>query len=194
MPKLRYVSLLAILVILSGCHLQSQSVRLAPSPVIPFADVGNGSSVSVRFVDGRESNIIGLRGAGQVKEGSGTITAADGVELQMLTTIQNALRQKGFKVTDSQDKGSANLTVELRGLRYGWQTALLGATLKAECALKASGSKPTGNFEQVYRVEKIADTNWVPTAEYNEKLINDTVSEALLKMMNDGALLVFLKG
>ena len=110
----------------------------------------------------------------------------------MLIAIQNALSQKGFEISDSENKRAAQLTVELRGLRYGWETELFGGTLKTECTIKANGRTSKGNFEQVYRVEKDADTNWTPTAEYNEKLVNAILSDALSKMLNDNELLSFL--
>jgi uncharacterized lipoprotein YajG len=120
------------------------------------------------------------------------ITASEGLDASLLTAIQAALRTKGFRTSDTQRADAGTLAVEVRGLHYGWQSSLLGGSLKVECIIKGSATRSSKTIEKVYRAEKVADTNWTPTAEYNEKLVNDALSEALSKLLNDDELLNLL--
>jgi uncharacterized lipoprotein len=181
---------LLIAIAVAGCQFNSQAVRIAPVLNPQISDIGQGRLLSIRVLDGRDSNIIGNRGVGG--NIGGTISTLDGIDAQVLSTLQNAFRAKGFKIQESRRTDVPHLSVEVRGLKYGWQSGFFSNTLKVECIVKASATNSTKDFDRVFRSEKADDTNWTPTAEYNEKLVNDILSETLAKVVNDGDLLNFL--
>jgi uncharacterized lipoprotein YajG len=172
----------------SGCVFNSQKVNLSPTVAIPSSTEGNGVTVAVVVQDERPDQSIGRRGSGG---DGGVIEAAQSPDTVVRSAIIDGLKKKGFEIAE---KGTANadLTVELRFLQYSVSKSW-ALEINIKVTLKAIASAGTQKYDHLYRIDKEERVQFAPTAETNEKRINEALSSAINQLLQDQALIDALK-
>lgn len=188
----RSIALLAIVfgAVLQGCAFNPQQANLAPRVSVQASAEGKNISVAVRVLDERPSKSLGRRGTAY--GGAAEITAGQDLAVVVQQTVVEALAKKGFKPVEFAPGVQTKLTVEVRLLEYSTSQGFWTGGVHVKGALKALAQKPSDNFEKVYRVEKEERVVVVPTAESNEALINQALSDLLGQVVDDVGLLKFL--
>lgn len=179
-----------IALFLSGCAFVPQKANIAPTVSVMSTSEGQGIEVAVRVSDERPSKSLGRRGTAY--GAAAEITAAQDVAVIAQNEIIAGLNKKGFAATDSQTKASAKLTVEIRLLEYSTSQGFWTGGVHINGALKAVAYKQGKSYEKMYRSEKEERIVIVPTAEVNEKWINDALSDVLTQLLEDQGLIMFL--
>jgi uncharacterized lipoprotein YajG len=157
-----------------------------PTVSVAESSTGNGVTVAVDVVDERPDKSIGKRGA----SGMGAdIMPADKVEVAVQQAIIDGLKKKGFTVVDATGSSSAKLVVEVRFLQYSLSTGFWSGGVNVKVALKALVSANGKNYDRLYRRDREERVQIAPTAETNEKWINDALSQTIQEMLDDNALI-----
>ena len=175
--------------LLSGCVFNSQKVNLLPTVSSLASSDGDGITVAVTVQDERPDQSIGKRGVG----GAGAvIEAAQSPELVVRSAVIDGLKKKGFTIVE---KGNANadLSIEVRFLQYSLSQGFWSGGINIKVAFKALASKGSQKYEHLYRVDKEHRVQFAPTAETNEKWINEALSVAINELLDDRGLIDTLK-
>ena len=188
----RLTGILAVLVVASGCAFNPQQASLAPVLNVAESKEGAGIAVSLRVLDERPSKSLGRRGT--VYGAAAEITSAEEVGAVVQRYITDGLKRKGFEVVEWNDTRSPRLTVELRLLEYSTSTGFWTGGVQIQGTLKAIAGKDGKTYEQMYRSDKQERVAVVPTAEVNERWINDALTDVLNQLFQDSALFLFITG
>lgn len=170
--------------------LEDQVVVLNPNVSVARADYGKGNPIIVEVIDERDQGIIGRRywGDGEAAK----ITTEQNIADLIRKKIVGALSDYNFKPVPSGESHPITLKVEVRRLVYRGSSGLNTFLLQAKVTLKAIARNRDATYEQFYRVENEERVLIVADAEFNSKLINAALSDAINKLMNDPELLNFL--
>lgn len=170
-----------------GCAFNPQTANIAPTVSVMGSSEGDGVSVAVRVVDERAKKSLGRRGTAY--GAAAEITAAQDVATIVHDEIIAGLKKKGFV---AGPEGDTKLTVEIRLLEYSTSAGFWTGGVQIQSALKAIATKDGKTYEKMYRVDREERVVVVPTAETNEKWINDALSEVLTQLLDDAGLTRFL--
>lgn len=124
------------------------------------------------------------------------ITASEDVAVVVKRSLMDGLRKKGFKpvaVDTMEGATEPHLTVELRLLEYSTSQGFWTGGVEIQGALKAVAINGGHVFEHMYRSDKEERVVVVPTAETNEKWINDALTNVINQVLDDASLLQFLE-
>lgn len=177
-------------VLFTGCAFNPQKANITPNVSILGSSEGNGVEIVVRVTDERPSKSLGRRGTAY--GAAAEITAAQDLAAVAQKEIIAGLRKKGFAAMDGEAGTKAKLAVEVRLLEYTTSQGFWTGGVHIKGALKAIASKNGKNYENMYRSEKEERVMVVPTAETNEKWINDALTDVLTQLLNDKGLAMFL--
>ena len=164
--------------------------NIAPTVTVVSSSEGTGVAVAVRVTDERPSKSLGRRGTGIGD--AAEITAAQDLAAVVQKEIIDGLKKKGFVAVDDSGASSTKLSVEVRLLEYSTSTGFFTGGVHIKGALKAVASKNGKTYEKMYRTEKEERVVIVPTADTNEKWINEALGDVLKQLMDDGGLTIFL--
>ena len=176
--------------LLTGCAFTPQKANIAPTVSVMSSSEGNGVGVAVQVTDERPSKSLGRRGAAY--GAAAEITAAQDVAMIVQNEIIAGLSKKGFAAAKGDPGARAKLMVEVRLLEYSTSQGFWTGGVHIKGALKAVASKDGKSYEKMYRSEKEERIVVVPTAEKNEKWINDALSDVLTQLLDDKGLVMFL--
>jgi len=186
------IGLIAALLASAGCKAYIlQQANIAPTVTVVSSSEGTGVPVAVRVTDERPSTGLGRRGTGVFGDAA-EITAAQDLAAVVQKEIIDGLKKKGFVAVDDSDASRTKLSVEIRLLEYSTSTRFFTGGVHIKGALKAVASKNGKTYEKMYRTEKEERVVIVPTADTNEKWINEALGDVLKQLMDDGGLTIFL--
>lgn len=175
--------------VLSGCAFNPQQASLNPTLNISESQVGSNTKVAVKVIDERADKSLGRRGTayGDAAE----ITAKQDLTTVVKEEIEKGLAKQGFIIGETEGADSL-LTVEIRALEYSTSQGFWTGGVHIKGAFKGRAKNADSDMEKMYRYEKEERVVVVPTAETNEKWINEALTETLSKLITDGELLSFL--
>lgn len=173
-----------------GCAFTPQKITFAPNVLVAPSDRGAGVSVAVKVVDERASLAIGRRGTAYGD--AAAITSDENLAAVIEAELIKGLRKKGFNVANQA--ASATLSAELRLLDYSTSTGMWTGGIHLRTTIKARAARGESVYEQTYRAEREERVMVVPTAEKNQEWINDSLADAIGKVLSDEALLKLLAG
>ena len=173
----------------TGCAFQPQEVKFAPQVSSESSQIGSKTSVYVQLSDDRDGTIIGHRGTVEGKH------AAISAHLDLIPVIKNKIEQglqKHMFTVSKKANADAVLSVELRTLSYDTSSGLTSGGIHLNALLYAHAKKGTESLDKKYRFEDEKRVQFAPTAEENEKYINETLAGAITELLNDKELMEFL--
>ena len=182
-----------LLVSLSGCVLNGQTVTLEPQVRISATGIGEGRTVAVTIKDGRPDQRYGTRVApGSPAYGLGAISSAPDQDERVLSVINQMLQKQGFVVKEGDPETQLTLVAELRELRYSMYNRVLSLGVHVDGVLHVIATNDHRRYEQSYRANIERTVLVTPTAAGNAELINEVASGLLQKMADDKELFKFL--
>jgi uncharacterized lipoprotein YajG len=183
--------ILALCAFVSGCAFNPQKANVVPTVAVMASNEGKGVSVAVRVVDERPSKSLGRRGTAY--GAAAEITSVQEISFIVQREIGDALKKKGYSVVDYGDTLNPRLSVEVRLLQYSTSQGFWTGGVQIQSALKANATNGLRTYEKMYRSEKEERVMVVPTAETNERWINDALSDVLNQLLNDSSLFSVLQ-
>lgn len=183
--------LVAALIFMSGCAFMEQKVEFAPQVDVQESKIGAGKKVALEISDERDGQVLGRRGTAYGM--AAKIKTTQDIKELFATEITKGLEKKGFVPVADSDKAARKLKIEIRLLQYEASTGFWTLGSEAKTTLKAVAQNDGKIYEQLYRIgsgEK--RTVFVPTANSNSQLLNESVSNAISEVFRDNKLISFL--
>ncbi len=189
--KMKKISwLFATFVLLAGCAVSPQAVKLNPSVSVDRMNLGQGRSIHIRVIDKRPVKALGSRGG--IYADTALLTIAGGPEEPIRQELAGVFTAYGFNVIDAVN-ADVTLTVEIEALGYQILGEKFPKVLKNTILLRAICEKADATFTSKYAANKEQEILITPTASQNERTINALVSRALNALIRDERLLKFLQ-
>jgi uncharacterized lipoprotein len=183
-----YCFLIAILI--TSCAFIPQKVTLAPELDIAGSSIGRGKNVALKVVDERADTCLGRRASGYGP--AAEIATDQDVCACVNEQIVEGLRRNEFNPVLYTKDAPRSLIVEIRLIEYTSSAGFATAGIHAKAALKAICRNNELTYEKMYRTESEQRKVFVPTAEENERLINEALSQVINKLFQDQELTSFL--
>ncbi|MBW7836638.1 MAG: hypothetical protein H3C28_08395 [Sphingomonadales bacterium] len=172
----------------AGCSMKPQNVIIDPAPEMMAFNVGQKQRVAVTVVDKRASSLLGYR-KDETKEQAPLKTGND-VAAAVAAKVREAVVDNAFTVAGGD--GDAKLTVEITEITYKASGKYVAPKVATRAAFRAVAERGLTTYSQSYSIAN-EDVEALPlTAERNERIINETVSQALAMMIEDEGLWRFL--
>ncbi|MGC3872451.1 YajG family lipoprotein [Halomonas sp. GXIMD04776] len=180
-----FLGLLTGFLLMAGCAQSPHYLQVEPNVGQDLPQVGNGQSVTLDVVDGRESDVLGTR------SGSAMSTAVISVEAyDLMPKLKNqaevALSQMGFNPTSEPAPNRPSLILTLTDLSYQkteGKPMLDKAVLLARFRAVASNERQT--YTGTYTAKRDQEYALKPNRENNTAMVNDLLSRALQRTFND---------
>lgn len=182
---LRGLALLLCLLAMAGCASSPHYVQADPKVSDALPRSGSGQPVTLRVVDGRDTEVLGSRSGTTM--GTDTITLPTADVLPALTTqAEQALRQMGFTPSTEPQAPPTRLTLTLKRLDYaqGHRQPLLGEA-ELEAVFEAEARQAGDSYVGRYTSRRTQSYALRPSLEKNTQMINDLLSDGLNRAFGD---------
>lgn len=178
MDALRYL-MVAVVVGLTACAPTRQLINLTPAIAADGAAATADLSITLQVQDERSDPLLGRRG-------DITLYTEQNVAQLLHDALVPALAARRIQVTAGA--GPRSLTVLIKSLKL--ESASGKWTAKAE--LGSGAQNGNAQYKANYRVEKDKKSLLNPGPGEVERVLNELLNEALLKLVNDAGLVAFL--
>lgn len=183
----RFLLLVSLVVLGTGCSLISEKVNLRPSSVIiDHQNIGRGTQVVLLVEDKRATTVIGYRNP---MLHSGEITLKGDIVKIFEDQMKQILESKGFVVVNDQTT-SRKCVVSIKDLSYSLIPGLFDVV--GECRVVID--METGNivskknyFKNYYTTDQDHELA-APTQDRNEELINQALGKVFNQISLDSQL------
>lgn len=189
--KQRLARLLTVAVLAGGlvaCGLSPQQVQPVPRLEGRLPAVAQGQAVAVSVQDKRSSPVLGTRGG--LYENNQLTAAPATLERGLREEAEAALRMQGFV---PQAGAGRQLDVQLTHLNY---EVVEGRTVFGEVRLTASLHvnlrKPGADYQAEYVARLSKGFVKAPSAQTNDGLVSQVLTDALQRLFEDPAVAEFL--
>jgi uncharacterized lipoprotein YajG len=186
------VSILVVyfaLVSLTGCPFSSYRATLDPTLHVAPSAIGAGQPVRVMVVDERPRKMIGRRGTGI---SGGTITIDQDLSEVIRQELEEGLMQYNFAMATGDERDPRTMKVEIRAFEYELVMGFFTGSAQTTAALKVIGRNSNETYEKLYRAEHKRGTFFVPTGAKTNRMLDETLTELLGKVLRDQELFRFL--
>ncbi len=177
------VAFLAFASLLGACSTAPQRLDLKPAIAVAGRNVGQGTPVAVQVIDRRE--LTEAQRAGAVTGIDPKVNVVD-VVYQEAT---RALERLGFAVEPTASPLSNTLTLELLRINYDLSTAVMKKTVFIDADLRATAKSGGNSFATTYRAHQEQEVAFLPAPATSQRLINETLSNALSRAFADPQLM-----
>ena len=171
--------------LLAGCAQSPHYLQVDPTVGQDLPRVGNGQSVTLNVVDGRESDVLGTRSGAAMSTAVISVEAYD-LMPKLKNQAEMALSRMGFNPTSEPANDRPSLTLTLTELNYqkaDSKPLLDKAVLLARFQAKASNEWQT--YTGTYTAKRQQDYALKPDREANTAMVSDLLSRALQRAFND---------
>lgn len=176
---------------LSACAFSPQQLTIKPELDRAIESYGGGRTLSVLVEDLRVDKALGTRGG--VYENTSVITLANNLETAIATVAMERLAEEGFVVSSGQsDVGSATVKIIIHSLNYDVPKDSMVKKVFLVAALSVEASHGDTKYIGQYKTESEHPTIITPTMKKNERMVNDVLSDTLIRLFNDRKLKAFL--
>ncbi len=183
----KFVSIIFMVVLLGGCALSPQEIDVSPRININAAQSVASKPINVTVFDQRSISLIGSRGG--VYSETSSLSTNDSFTLSIQSSVELALRQMGFKITDSQE--AIQLQVYIDQLSYEVPEGYVSQVdLRAvtRVVIKKGSETFTGKYSSDIQQKLIT----APSNKKNVELVNQVLSDVMGRAFNDTGFRAFL--
>lgn len=188
---LRAALLLSLSAAFAGCALSPQSIDIQPVASVKSTNIGQNQPVQVLAVDSRDQLAFGTRG-GVYKETS-LVQPANDVKTAIEGAVRQGLQEQGFNAFNPSAEAT-RLEVRLEQLDYVPEQGSVVNTVTISLMLIGEASRPEASYTGTYKSSIKHDLPMTPSANRNQEMINDILSAAITRMLEDPKMQNFLLG
>lgn len=182
MPRL-HRTLIVLVSLLAACSTAPQRLDLKPAIDVTARNLGQGTPVTVTVIDRRQMTEA---------QRSGNVTGIDPAVNVVDVVYQEATRaleQLGFAVEPSVSPLSNTLTLELLTINYDLSTAVIKKTVFVDADIRATAAAGGKTFVTTYRAHQEKEVAFLPSPALSQRLVNETLSNALSRALADPQLM-----
>ncbi|MEQ3723152.1 YajG family lipoprotein [Alcanivorax sp.] len=188
---LRAALILTATTLFAGCALSPQMINVTPKANVEAANVGHNQPVKVIAVDSRDQAAFGTRG-GVYKE-TALVQPANDVKAAIEEAVRKGLQTQGFNAFNAGDDAT-RLEVRLEQLDYVPEEGSVVNEVTLSLTLLAEASRDNVVHTGTYKSSVVHDLPLTPTADRNQAMVNEILSGAITRMLNDPEMQGFLAG
>lgn len=181
----------AAALLLGGCALSPQQVQIQPDPQVQSNNLGHNQPVKVIAVDSRGEEAFGSRGG--VYASTSTISPSNDVRQAIVDSVRKGLQQLGFNAYNPGDDATA-LEVRLEKLQYIPEKSSVVNEVTLNLVMTAEAKRHGVTHTGSYKTSVDHKSPFTPTQAQNQKMINDILSQAIQRMLEDPKMIAFLAG
>ena len=176
--------------LLAGCSLRPQNIKLDPPVEVSPSSVGQGKIVWVQIRDLRVRKTLGNVGD---PEGKFTqISVDDDFSLTVYQRLSAAMRKLGFAPQPTPGPDGRQLVVEVTELKYQSLKKTLTFATEASVSLTAKATNGTDHYDRVYNAGEQRTSALMPDERERAEMVNRIVGMALEDMLNDPRMVAVL--
>ena len=172
-----------LFLLLSACSTAPQRLDLKPTIDVTARNVGQGTPVAVQVIDRRP--LTEAQRSGAV---SGIDPAVNVVDV-VYREATRALEQLGFAVEPAPTPLSNTLTLEVLQITYDLSSAVMKKTVFVDADIRAAAAAGGNTYTTTYRAHQEQEVAFHPAPALSQRLVNQTVSNALSRAFADPQLL-----
>ncbi|MTT52294.1 hypothetical protein F1529_07335 [Alcanivorax sp. VBW004] len=188
---LRAALILTATTLFAGCALSPQMINVAPKADVEAANIGQNQPVQVIAVDSRDQSAFGTRG-GVYKE-TALVQPANDVKAAIEDAVRKGLQTQGFNAFNA-GADATRLEVRLEQLDYVPEEGSVVNEVTLSLTLLAEATRGDVVHTGTYKSSVIHDLPLTPTADRNQTMVNEILSGAITRMLNDPKMQAFLAG
>lgn len=185
MPR-PYLAVIALSSLLAACSTAPQRLDLKPAIDVTARNLGQGTPVAVTVIDRRQLTEA---------QRSGSVTGVDPA-LNVVDVVYQeatrALERLGFAVEPSASPLGNTLTLELLNIDYDLSSAVMKKTVFVDADVRATAVAGGNTFATTYRAHQEQEVAFLPSPALSQRLINETLSNALSRALADPQLMAVL--
>lgn len=178
-----HLALIALASLLAACSTAPQRLDLKPAIDVTARNLGQGTPVAVTVIDRRQLTEA---------QRSGGVTGIDPAVNVVDVVYQEATRaleRLGFAVEPSAGPLSNTLTLELLQINYDLSSAVLKKTVFVDADIRATAAAGGNTFATTYRAHQEQEVAFHPAPALSQRLVNETLSNALSRAFADPQLM-----
>ncbi|HCO43279.1 MAG TPA: hypothetical protein DIT63_04050 [Gammaproteobacteria bacterium] len=180
-PTLLLVPVLALLV--AACSTAPQRLDLKPTIDVAARNIGQGTPVAVQVVDRRPLTEAQRNGAV-----TGIDPAVNVVDV-VYREATLALERLGFAVEPAPTPLANTLTLEVLQITYDLSSAVMKKTVFVDADIRAAAVAGHASYTTTYRAHQEQEVAFHPAPALSQRLVNQTVSNALTRAFADPQLM-----
>jgi uncharacterized lipoprotein YajG len=179
---------LTALVSLSACAFTPHDLQLHPAVQPTDSTIGQNTQLFFRFVDDRDDQTVGHRGASTM----GAKVSADNLPQIVEAQLRLALQKKAFQVVGSEGTADAMVIYRLRSFTFNIETGFFSGGRNANATLAVEAHRKGKTYDKVYRSTSETRILFVPTGDEIDGQMNAALSDILAQADKDENLDRFL--
>ena len=183
------ILLVMAVVLLSACAYSPQQIAINPQVTLDGEVYGQGRVVHVLVEDQRQQKVIGTRGGAYPD--TSVITLSNDIKQAVAATVQQGLQQQGF-VVDTSQVPTATVKVIVDTLNYENDKEAITAKVNLSSILRLEVSVADKIHRGQYKSTSAHQLVVSPSAEKNERLINEVLAQTLQRLLLDPRVRAFL--
>lgn len=189
-PVTCFVAAIAAALALSACSMKPQTVVIDPNPAMMAFGGGARQAVLVTAADLRPSQKLGYR-KDETKD-SAPLTTGNDVAAAVAAKLREAVADNDFIVAQNDGYADARLKVEVLKISYNASGKYVAPKVNMAVQLRAVAERGGTTYSPTYSIANEVVEALPLTAERNERIINEAVSQALQQVIEDESLWRFL--
>lgn len=189
---LRFVPLVLGLsvLLLQGCSLRPQNIKLDPPVEVAPSNVGQGKMVWVQIRDARARKTLGNVGD---PDGRFTqVSVDDDFSSTVYQRVSAAMRKIGFVAQPTPAPDERKLVIEVRELKYQSLKQTLTFATDVSVSIIAMATNGNEHYDRVYNAGEQKTSPLLPDEKERAQTVNKVVGMALDDMLNDSRLVGLL--
>ena len=188
---LRAVLLLILSAAFTGCALSPQSIDVQPAADVETTNLGQNRAVQVYAIDSRDQAAFGTRG-GVYKETS-LVQPANDVKTAIADAVRQGLQKQGYNAFNP-GPDATRLEVRLERLDYVPEEGSVVNSVDLSLTLMGVASRSEVSYTGTYKSGVTHELPLTPSANRNQEMINEILSGAITRMLEDPKMQHFLQG
>ena len=188
---LRAALVLALTTAFAGCALSPQVIDVKPVADVEATNIGRNQPVQVLAVDSRDQDAFGTRGG--VYKDTALVRPANDVKGAIEDAVRKGLQTQGFNAFNPGDDAT-RLEVRLEQLDYVPEEGSVINQVTLTLTLLAEASRGDVIHTGTYKSSVKHDLPLTPSADRNQKMVNDILSGAINRLLKDPEMQAFLAG
>lgn len=188
---LRFVVLLVCATLLTACALSPQTVVVRPDIKAPSMPIGHGRSMVVNTRDLRSKTTLGTRGG--LYE-SASLSTDSHMEQSISASAITVLQSWDFAAVPSSlgNYNMPSMEIQIIDIDYHRPETSVGGEVSVKCRVAVRVQMGSETYSGEYASRRSEQVAVMGTESGNQRMVNDTISQALNQIFLDSKLQRFL--
>lgn len=175
-----------LIILIAGCAYVPHETNLSIVDSSTASSVGVGTNLYLKFIDDRDSIVVGSRGAGL-----GAKITADNIMVIFEDGIKKRFKNKGYQIVN-KDVSNSELSIKLRSFKYELVAGFWSGREDINVVINIEGKNGQLDYEKTYRHVHEATKIFVADGQGLNANLNFALNSAISKLFNDNELDQFL--